>query len=318
MSALKATAQQIAIQRRFAGLTGKRMGNPPQPRTPAKSELQYVAYVRRITTAMRLFTSRLLDDYLPRITASYNEEVRRDSWADDLEGFRVELTNGYDNILAAGGLAETIDGIAQSVDKFNQGDFQRVVKSVFGVNVFSFEPWKDSLLKSWTNDNVQLIKNLSNQTAENVHQIVSRGTKEGTRVTHIRKQILSTLKLDMENSGQTATTVSEMRKLRNRAELIAVDQTGKLNGQLTKNRQEDIGVTGYIWRNVGDERVRGNPSGPYSNAKYDHWHREGKDFLWSTPPPDGHPGQPIRCRCGAEANLTELIAEIETIETKAA
>jgi len=49
---------------------------------------------------------------------------------------------------------------------------------------------------------------------------------------------------------------------------------------LNRNRQEDLGVMGYDWRNVGDERVRGNPVGLYKNAKYDHWHREGKGFKW--------------------------------------
>ena len=37
-----------------------------------------------------------------------------------------------------------------------------------------------------------------------------------------------------------------------------------------------------------------------------HVDREGKEFNWDKPPDDGHPGQPILCRCYAEAVLPEF------------
>ena len=42
----------------------------------------------------------------------------------------------------------------------------------------------------------------------------------------------------------------------------------------------------------------------------DHWQREGQAFRWDQPPDDGHPGQPIHCRCTAEPiiDLDELDA----------
>jgi SPP1 gp7 family putative phage head morphogenesis protein len=314
MSRLNDAAKQIAVQRFFTGNSGKPFGKVPVPRTPSRVETEYVGYLRKITKAMKILTGSLLDEYLPRITISYNEEVRRDSWVDDLESLRTELVNGFGNILDAGGMTQKVTDISTSVNQFNFIDFQRMTKSVFGVELFSQEPWKDNLLKSWANDNASLITNMSKQSAEDVYQAVQRGVKAGTRNSQIKTFVLSDLKLTAKNSGQDITSVSVMRKLRNRADLIAVDQVGKLNGQLTENRQQDIGVDSYFWRNVGDERVRGNPAGLYSSAKYDHWDREGEEFKWSNPPQDGHPGQPIRCRCSAEANLDKLIAEIETIE----
>jgi uncharacterized protein with gpF-like domain len=41
-----------------------------------------------------------------------------------------------------------------------------------------------------------------------------------------------------------------------RAKLIAVDQTQKLFSNLSQQRQTDIGVERYFWRNVGDGAVR--------------------------------------------------------------
>jgi SPP1 gp7 family putative phage head morphogenesis protein len=75
----------------------------------------------------------------------------------------------------------------------------------------------------------------------------------------------------------------------NRAKLIAQDQTLKLHSKMSQERLKDIGVTKYIWRTVGDNRVR-----PH------HRDRNGKTYSWNKPPSDGHPGQPVRCRCRAE------------------
>jgi SPP1 gp7 family putative phage head morphogenesis protein len=85
-----------------------------------------------------------------------------------------------------------------------------------------------------------------------------------------------------------------------RAKLIARDQVAKLTGELTKERQLDMGVTGYIWRTVGDERVRDS-----------HSEVDGKFFTWDNPPfeTDGnHPGEDYQCRCWAEPVLPEFVA----------
>lgn len=80
-----------------------------------------------------------------------------------------------------------------------------------------------------------------------------------------------------------------------RAALIAVDQIGKFNGIITKLRQEKLGIKSYIWRSVGDERVR-----------VTHKAFNGNKFSWDKGSPEGHPGQPIRCRCFAEPLFEEI------------
>lgn len=101
---------------------------------------------------------------------------------------------------------------------------------------------------------------------------------------------------------------------KDRAKLIARDQTAKLSGDLTRIRQQEAGIDSYIWRNSQDERVVGNPGGlyPKGNVRHrNHWEREGNEYKWDEPPADGHPGQPILCRCRAEPviNLDKLNAE---------
>lgn len=85
-----------------------------------------------------------------------------------------------------------------------------------------------------------------------------------------------------------------------RAKLIARDQTGKIIGDLNKERQTGMGIKSYIWQTSEDERVVGTPGGEFPEGNFvhgNHFERNGKEFLWAVPPFDGHPGQPINCRC---------------------
>ena len=89
-----------------------------------------------------------------------------------------------------------------------------------------------------------------------------------------------------------------------RAKLIARDQTSKIIGQLTEARQVGMGIDSYIWITMDDESVVGNPGGEFPDGNeihMDHFSRNGIEFFWNNPPPDGHPGQAINCRCVAQA-----------------
>ena len=126
--------------------------------------------------------------------------------------------------------------------------------------------------------------------------------------------------VDSAFRGQTfpeGSLVNHLRAVsgisRRDAKRLARDQTAKLTTDLNRIRQEAAGINSYIWRDSRDERVVGNPGGRYprgSNAHRDHWSRNGKEFRWDSPPPDGHPGQAIQCRCTAEPviRLDELDA----------
>ncbi len=85
-----------------------------------------------------------------------------------------------------------------------------------------------------------------------------------------------------------------------RALVIARDQIGKHHGNMMSVRQKNLGVDAYFWTTVGDERVR-----------EEHDDRNGDRFLWSNPPPDGHPGHPVNCRCSAVPDLESALTKLE-------
>lgn len=123
----------------------------------------------------------------------------------------------------------------------------------------------------------------------------------------VQKRV-ETVLIDMITAGKSnadmAKALDEAFKFgRKRAALIARDQAAKFNGNLNRIRQQQIGVTDYIWWTMQDERVRGNPTGKYPKARPSHWDRHGKTFRYADAPADGNPGEPINCRCIARPVL---------------
>jgi SPP1 gp7 family putative phage head morphogenesis protein len=75
-----------------------------------------------------------------------------------------------------------------------------------------------------------------------------------------------------------------------RATLIVRNEIATASATAVQATQTDLGIEEYIWVTAHDDRVRP-----------EHKARDGKTFRWDTPPKDGHPGQPIQCRCVAVA-----------------
>ena len=95
-------------------------------------------------------------------------------------------------------------------------------------------------------------------------------------------------------SGDTVESLTKRIKekyavVKSRAKLIAQDQTLKLYADLTRYRAESLGVDEYIWRTVGDSRVRP-----------DHADKNGKKYTLRDGANGLHPGRAVRCRCRME------------------
>lgn len=174
---------------------------------------------------------------------------------------------------------------AERVARFNKQQFHSVMRSAYGVNVLQSEPWLNDSLRAWESENIKLIRSIPQQSLERLHGKVLNAVRAGRPMRELRDLI-------RREYGVTNS----------RAELIARDQIGKLNGELTEERQTGIGVKRYKWRGSLDERERD-----------EHVAREGMEFSWDKPPPDGHPGEPIQCRCSAEPILP-LLEDLEGLQ----
>jgi uncharacterized protein with gpF-like domain len=172
---------------------------------------------------------------------------------------------------------------------------------VIGVDVRTLGSSIVPKLDDFRAENVDLISSIPQQMLDEVGDTVEAAWGRGTRVEDLAAQI------------QKRFSVSESR-----ADLIARDQTLKLNSQLASTRAQGAGITRARWCISNDERVRGNPSGLYPNPsktgkpRPDHYHLDGQEYevgVGLVVSPDGRvcePGEDYQCRCTAEFILSFL------------
>lgn len=240
-----------------------------------------LAVVEAIEAAIEERLLPLVERLAPRVQEARPDslEERLDAPADDvralIEEIRARLAS---SILEEGRLRAAAEEIARDVQAFNRRDLDRVLEATVGVGLPATEPGLGDLLRGFVGDNVRLITSVATQALDRVEGAVLRGFRRGRT-----------------NATIAAEIRAELGISKNRARLIARDQVASLNGELTQIRQTRMGVTEYIWRTSGDERVR--PA---------HEELDGQRFRWDDPPPEGHPGEPINCRCVAEPVLDPL------------
>lgn len=182
-----------------------------------------------------------------------------------------------------------VEGFANAINTWNKKEVLAAFKSGMGIDLFQGEPYLKEELNVWATQNVNLVKDVSTQFINQSEQLVLDGLRRGVRSEQIGKRILQTTDLD-KGRFKTAET---------RAKIIGRDQVSKLNGTLNRLRQTGAGVQSYIWRTVGDARVRDT-----------HASNNGKEFSWREGWEGLHPGDDYNCRCFAEP-LFNTIAGLE-------
>jgi len=167
---------------------------------------------------------------------------------------------------------------AAAVNAHSRQDVDRSLRSTLGIDLGA-EPTIAPHLSEFVRENARLIKSIPEGLLNDIEGIVSRGVRRGRPASVMAAEITKRF------------GVSESR-----AKLIARDQTSKLNGELTQLRQTSLGIRRYVWLTARDDRVR-----------EEHAERDGEIFSWDNPPPDGHPGEPINCRCVAQPVLEDVL-----------
>ena len=235
---------------------------------PFSVEREYQRFAKLLNKVLR----ESVTDELERIRRlAVNSALKTDGLSEDVLAIMQDIKKRFNGKITSAQMVAELKKIAQQTDNFNSRQYQAVIRAALQVDIFQHEPWLRELTDMWVSENVRLIKSIPDQFFGEVEGIVGRGLMDGTLTDDLGEQI------------ERVYGVSQRR-----AQLIARDQVGKLNGDLSMYRQTSTGIESYIWSTSKDQRVR--PS---------HADREGKEFYWNNPPEDGHPGKAIYCRCVA-------------------
>lgn len=280
------------LQRMTAERVKKRFGSHGvlyskyTPKIPASAEREYVrtvdAYMRILKEELERELPKLKDVYKRERDAEIKTGIRNDGVTDLMLAVASvfnAVKNGIIARTAGFGLRRRLETLAHLNRKLTVKEWKRAIKATLGIDIredYYLGDFYVEQLERWVMENVGLIKSIPEDTLDRMREIVYDGFTNGETTTRMVKEI------------QRAYGMS-----RRRAELIARDQTAKLNGQIQRAQQLDAGITEYVWSTAGDERVREG-----------HRALEGKRFSWYDPPVVDertgrrcHPEQDYQCRC---------------------
>lgn len=265
------------------GIKPKRRRRVPRPKFPRRAERNYLRAMLALLDESYDLINQLIDDELPVILDEaareipFTDSVSLDAWGkrvfDLIELIRATLL-GFSTDET---LISIVEDVGDEVNALNDRQHKRLVQTVLGVDVLASEPWLVGQMEAFTASNVSLIKGLNDQYVGEIQRIIFDGARQGLRHEVIAQQLRERAHLGVEK----------------RAAFIARNQVAKFNAALSQARNKQMGIDGYFWRGVLDERERQS-----------HVRREGERFSYSEPPEDGHPGEPYNCRCVEEPDMT--------------
>lgn len=262
-------------------------------------------------------------------TDNFNNEFQRmitelEKTQSDMFNENGEGVQGKNNFFQRATIIASLTALGFSISDFNKKQQDKFTKHVLGIPFNPGEPWLDDVINAWATENFTLIKSLTSEYIKKVNTIVRNGIVAGRPSDEIARNIMSDLKKMNKNMTKSRTT------------LIARDQVGKLNGQLTKRRNQEMGVEIYKWLTAQDERVRASHKAlsnkfarwdddtvyadTLEDAKAENW-KQRSSLTATTISKTGAkttqsayigiPGQDIQCRCTSGTQFNEMIQEID-------
>lgn len=274
------------------------------PQFPVSAEREYL----RFTNELMSIEKQVLIRYLPEIKqiinqGSYrtdskkeNEEKRKtarftaiDSTFINLHQVFEEMSNSIDAAFGLYNVKQKLMELSGLTQKLSVKEWKKVIEKTLGIDLLE-DYYKGDIYKQlfdqWISDNVDLITKLPKSSLDTLKQKVYEDYMDGKPTTSIVKEM-------QKQYGMS----------KSHANLIARDQTAKLNSTITKAQHADAGIKKYKWSSCRDQRVRDC-----------HKELNGKIFSWNAPPEmyyvtkkgvkrytgrKCHPGEDYQCRCCA-------------------
>jgi SPP1 gp7 family putative phage head morphogenesis protein len=257
------------------------------------------------------YVNKYLDENLESLLRGDSTEIRLDTIPGDsfrnmiysLENWLSvympdisDLPEDSNNNVILTSLGKTAD----EAKKFGDKEFTRIIEKGIHVTPPISSPWWEDMKNSWAEDNYTLITSNAKKYVSQINTLTEQAIVNGLSPAKLKEQI-----------KKATEGLSDKH-----CKLLARDQMGKLNGQITEAQMQEVGLDLYVWSTAYDDRVRDSHAlmegllcrwDDASVCSYDN----GK--TWVARPSgavDLHPGQDIQCRCVPLAFYPELEAEM--------
>ena len=290
------TMRMIQHRKELLGRRGLKR-NAPIMTYPKVIEKRYQAELINFVDVIAKEIDMRLIDNLEQIERQKNIELNLDSWVDSVDDIMESLKVW--GLAKASEMLAVITLKASQIGDWNTKQFKQSIKTVVGVDPISKNQGYQTLIQSWSKENSRLITSIQANLLDDVAGVTQRGMSAGKSINDISKEI-------KERYGVA----------KSRARTIARTETAKLNSNLTKVRNQELGIKTYFWATSNDERVRDShkelngmlckwgDDSVYSDDNGKSWkRRSGKMFR-------GKPGDDINCRCTSRSNVSQLLDEL--------
>ena len=290
---MASTAEQLRARRAVVQSAGGRVSRRrmPQQTYPSGARLRYQRELFAVIDGVRRLAGDMLIPRLPAIVAEAEMErggIRQDTAVEVVTRTFSDMRLLLGAATSEEAIGNFARGLGDEVNVHNRRQVQAQFKAVLGVELLEAEKALGPVTEAFVAENVSLIKSVPADLMDDLERTVLRDVRAGLRVEVIQKNLV-------ERFG-----VSESR-----AALIARDQVGKLNGQLTRHRHQNVGINSYEWSTSNDERVRKR-----------HDELDGTTQDYNNPPivdkrtgRTGNPGDDYQCRCNAIPIFPEELLE---------
>ncbi len=278
---------------------------------PFNIEKQYQREIIKLHNGFILRALEIVKPYILTYARNDSMETDWESVWQQLEK-ELELYYGYTYVVAYN-MGQMFTEIAEKVFGKHSAFMQQEVKVLTGGNTIpmDYSWWRDAEL-FWEKENYRLIKTMGTDYITKLNSIVISGVQSGATYSDLLEQI--------EGLSSNMTGFNARR--------LARDQIGKLNGIIAKEQQTSIGMETYYWHTMGDEKVRGDPTGKYPKAIPQHFYIDNMLCSWNNPSVysddlgktwkarpaswvQTHPGMEILCRCSGYPSWNYYLSSID-------
>ncbi|MBR8654205.1 minor capsid protein [Achromobacter sp. Marseille-Q0513] len=241
----------------------------------SRSEIAYNQVLQRLVNAVRADIEAKLMPAVANLQSAYVQ----DSWGVDVQTVVDELLAKW----ASKPFRKLADRLASNFVRTTLGVIDREQKKSFGIDVLQNSPEIRAAMQAAAIQNANLIQSIPEQYLKSVANSVFTNLRTGLLPRDVAKQI-----------------EEEYGVAQRRARFIARDQSAKINGELTKQRQIDAGYEFFEWMDSDDKRVR---SSHREIADTDVGYGKGV-YRWDDLPKNERgeriqPGSDYQCRCGS-------------------
>lgn len=259
-------------------------------RQPDHIRRTYFEALQVVTSAAREAVRRALYPHGPALVAEgdrlHGDALRLDAPAATASRLFADLARDFFAEFSPERIAATVRRFGVELSDYQRREVARQFEQAIGFDPFRMgEAWLPARIEGFVAENVALIRTVPQRYFADIEQTLIRSLRGGERWEGIATAIEERFGVSVSN-----------------AERIARDQVGKFYGELNRVRQQDVGVVSYVWRTARDNRVRDA-----------HDLLEGSAFTWASggDPTEGHPGEPINCRCQAEPDMEPILAALD-------